>query len=144
MADSAPALDAVALRQVRRLVSAVQGAKARGVPRAELLRLAADIGQTAGLTIDFEAARELGQPLVVLRLAVRSRPAACLAKLAPREREVAELIAEGLSNKDIARRLCISPATVKDHVHRILVKTGLPSRLAVMAACIVGDQPSGQ
>jgi DNA-binding NarL/FixJ family response regulator len=53
-----------------------------------------------------------------------------------REREVAALVAEGLSNKQIAARLFISLATVKDHVHRILKKTGLPNRAAVAAACV--------
>jgi two-component system nitrate/nitrite response regulator NarL len=142
MAGDGPVLDAAALRQVRRVVSAIHGASAGGVPRAELLRLAARLGESAGPTIDFEAARELGQPLVVLRPVAPPRPAACLAGLSPRELEVARLIAHGLSNKDIAVRLCISLPTVKDHVHRILAKSGLPSRLAVMAAFILGDQPS--
>lgn len=99
-----PALDAATLRQVRRLVMAVQGASARGLPRGELLRLASQLGDQAGLTIDFEAARDLGQPLVVLRPASR-RPASCLSNLSARELELSELIAHGLSNKDIARRL---------------------------------------
>jgi DNA-binding NarL/FixJ family response regulator len=142
MAKSMPALDVAALRQVRRVVGAVQGAHDRGVPRRELLRLAAELGNRVGITIDFEAERELGQPLIVLRPTL-ARPAVCLRKLSSRELEVAELIAEGLSNKEIARRLCISLGTVKDHVHRILEKTGLASRLAVMAAFILGDQPSG-
>jgi DNA-binding NarL/FixJ family response regulator len=141
-AGRVPALDAATLRQVRRVVSAVQGASVRGLPRGEPLRLAARLGHRAGLTIDFEAARELGQPLVVLRRPAH-RAASCLACLSARELEVAQLIAQGLP-KDIARRLCISLATVKDHVPRILQKTGLGSRLAVMAAVILGDQPHGQ
>ena len=43
----------------------------------------------------------------------------------PRQREIAALIAAGLSNKQIARRLLIEQATVKNHVHTILVKLGL-------------------
>lgn len=39
-----------------------------------------------------------------------------------REREILRLINDGLANKDIARRLGISPGTVKNHVHRILEK----------------------
>jgi DNA-binding NarL/FixJ family response regulator len=42
--------------------------------------------------------------------------------LTPREREVAELVNDGLSNKEIARSLRIASATVKNHVHNILEK----------------------
>ena len=42
--------------------------------------------------------------------------------LTPREREVATLIDRGLSNKEIAQRLSISTATVKNHVHNLLEK----------------------
>jgi two-component system, NarL family, nitrate/nitrite response regulator NarL len=44
------------------------------------------------------------------------------ASLTSREREIVRLIDAGLSNKDIARRLCIEVATVKNHVHNILEK----------------------
>src|SRR5919197_186729 len=49
----------------------------------------------------------------------------------PREREVASLIADGRSNKEIAAELVITVATVKDHVHRVLRKSGLRTRAAV-------------
>ncbi|HET7758408.1 MAG TPA: response regulator transcription factor [Gaiellaceae bacterium] len=48
--------------------------------------------------------------------------------LTPRQREIASLIAAGLSNKQIARRLLIEQATVKNHVHTILVKLGVSRR----------------
>ena len=48
-----------------------------------------------------------------------------------REREVIELIAEGMSNKEIARRLHISAHTVKSHVRNILEKLALNSRLQI-------------
>jgi DNA-binding NarL/FixJ family response regulator len=48
--------------------------------------------------------------------------------LTPRQHEIATLIAEGLSNKQIARRLSIEHATVKNHVHSILVKLGVSRR----------------
>jgi two-component system, NarL family, nitrate/nitrite response regulator NarL len=48
--------------------------------------------------------------------------------LTPRQREIATLIAEGLSNKQIARRLSIERATVKNHVHNILAKLGVSRR----------------
>ncbi|MCH7993464.1 MAG: response regulator transcription factor [Planctomycetes bacterium] len=54
--------------------------------------------------------------------------------LSKREREVAALVANGLSNKEIAKQLFISPATVKDHVHNILTTSGLANRTAIAAA----------
>jgi DNA-binding CsgD family transcriptional regulator len=56
--------------------------------------------------------------------------------LSPREIEVAELVAEGLSNPAIARRLYLSRPTVASHVAHILTKLGFTSRaqIAVWAA----------
>jgi two-component system nitrate/nitrite response regulator NarL len=48
--------------------------------------------------------------------------------LTSRERQIVELIAEGLSNKEIAQRLCIEVATVKNHVHNILEKLKVSRR----------------
>ncbi len=48
--------------------------------------------------------------------------------LTPREREVLLLLAEGLKQPDIAKRLFISPKTVATHIQRILAKLGVHSR----------------
>jgi DNA-binding NarL/FixJ family response regulator len=50
-------------------------------------------------------------------------------RMTKRERGITELIAEGLSNKEIAQRLNIATYTVKSHVHNILEKLALHSRL---------------
>lgn len=55
-------------------------------------------------------------------------------KLSPREVCVARLLRRGLSNKEIARDLDISVATVKHHVHSILEKLELPGRVHVARA----------
>ncbi|HZM37791.1 MAG TPA: LuxR C-terminal-related transcriptional regulator [Acidimicrobiales bacterium] len=53
--------------------------------------------------------------------------------LTPREREVARLLAEGLSNSQLAERLYISPRTAAVHVSNILSKLGMSSRTEVAA-----------
>ena len=54
-------------------------------------------------------------------------------KLTKREHEVAELVAEGLTNKEIAARLVISPRTAQGHVEHILTKLGFGSRAQIAA-----------
>lgn len=52
-------------------------------------------------------------------------------KLSPREREVAQLVARGLSNREVAARLYLSERTVDNHVRHILDKLGFDSRVQV-------------
>jgi DNA-binding NarL/FixJ family response regulator len=54
-------------------------------------------------------------------------------RMTKREREITGLIADGLSNKEIAQRLNIATYTVKSHVHNILEKLALHSRLQIAA-----------
>jgi two-component system, NarL family, nitrate/nitrite response regulator NarL len=61
----------------------------------------------------------------------QGRQARSSAILTERENEIAGLVRQGLSNKEIAQRLRISPATVKNHVHNILEKLELTSRGAI-------------
>jgi DNA-binding NarL/FixJ family response regulator len=72
----------------------------------------------------------------ITRQAVRSRGTASVlagVRLTERERQVIDLIGEGLSNKEIATRLQIAVHTVKSHVHNILEKLALRTRLEVAA-----------
>lgn len=62
---------------------------------------------------------------------------ATLQQLSPKELVVLQLLRQGVRNKDIARRMCLSPKTVSAHKHNLLRKLGLtgivPSRLEEQA-----------
>jgi DNA-binding NarL/FixJ family response regulator len=57
-----------------------------------------------------------------------ARPSPLLATLTDREREVVTLVADGMSNAEIARQLTISPLTVKAHVNHAMTKLGARDR----------------
>ena len=62
--------------------------------------------------------------------------------LTPREREVMDQILEGRSNKDIAKRLGIAVDTVKSHVHRLLQKLAVHSRVELVASARLTESAS--
>lgn len=68
--------------------------------------------------------------------AARSPSPSSLARLTQREREVLNLVKQGMTNKAIARELGLSPGTVKVHIERMLAKLGVNDRTqaAVLAA----------
>jgi DNA-binding NarL/FixJ family response regulator len=98
------------------------------------------------------AGEALASPSVTRRLIERfvdspgpsPKPPPGLDELTPREREVLELIARGLSNAELAERLYLSEKTVKTHVGRILLKLGLRDRVhAVILAYEAGIVVAG-
>ena len=64
-------------------------------------------------------------------------------RLTRREREIADLVADGLSNKDIAAKLVISRRTAEGHVEHILGKLGFTSRAQIAAWVAEHRDPSG-
>ncbi len=59
-----------------------------------------------------------------------------LAVLTPRERDVLDLLTEGLDGAAIAERLYLSPATVRNHIQHILTKLGVHSRVEAVALAL--------
>jgi DNA-binding NarL/FixJ family response regulator len=74
------------------------------------------------------AVRAPGLPGTAAAGAGPGEPGADLDELTPREADVLRLIAEGQSNREIARTLFVSEATVKTHVNHIFAKTGSRDR----------------
>jgi len=62
--------------------------------------------------------------------------------LSPREQETVSLIGAGLSNREIAKRLGVSVATVKNHVHHLLTKLHARSRWQAAACACERNSPT--
>ena len=103
-----------------------------------------DKSVSIGDVIDAVRRLEAGEALLspnevgeLLRLAGQQRVQEREARLAiesltPREREVLQALADGLSDKEIAERLYVSAGTVRNHVVRVLRKLGVHSRLQAL------------
>ncbi len=135
-AAAAEAFEALSmpLEQGRALLGLARVHAAAGSPLAVSVgRRARDVFEGLG------AARDADEAAALLRaegVAGRSPGAArgSYADLTAREREVLELMAAGLGNAEIARRLVISPKTAEHHAGRVLRKLGLRSRAEAAAA----------
>ena len=114
------------------LEDAVDGYQRNGAPyeaaqaRVELAATLTALGRTD------RADAETATAVQALR-ALGAVPAAGATQVTPREREVLALLAEGLTNREIAARLVVSEHTVHRHVTNILRKLGVPSRAAAAA-----------
>ena len=67
--------------------------------------------------------------------------AAGLGALTPQQREIIELAAQGLTNREIAQRMHLSPRTVQSHLHRSFPKLGIAGRLQLNAVITSADPP---
>ncbi len=126
------AIDETVLGALKEAVTAIDRDAPRPVPVTLLEPLIGVARPGLHLHLDLDASATIGAPLVTVM--DRGQPADLLKPLTKRQRQVAELIIEGLSNRDIADRLGISLGTVKDHVHAVLDRLNLPSRTALIAA----------
>jgi DNA-binding CsgD family transcriptional regulator len=82
----------------------------------------ADLGAEPWVTRATEELRASGET-------ARKRDPSTLVDLTPMERKVAQLVATGLSNKDVAAQCWISPRTVGFHLRNVFAKTGVTSRV---------------
>lgn len=73
-------------------------------------------------------AERAGQELRASGETARKRDPSTLLKLTPMELKVAELVSQGLSNKDVAAQCWVSPRTVAFHLRNVFTKTGVTSR----------------
>jgi DNA-binding CsgD family transcriptional regulator len=134
--DALPEVTAPALvvhRERDRAVSLRQGREVAAlIPGAELVVLPGDAhlpwqGDADSVLAAFSSFLGLQAPVTVA-------PRAGVAELSAREREVLQLVADGLSDAEIGARLVLSPHTVHRHVANIRRKLGLHTRSAAAAA----------
>ncbi|RFU38898.1 hypothetical protein DZF91_25270, partial [Actinomadura logoneensis] len=126
-----------------------EDAPGAGTPRPSPRTLSMDVSGTehpaAPAGTPAGSARELGSAATTTGpVAAPSAPVTPPSTLTAREREIAQLIARGLSNKGIARELVISPATAARHVANILTKLGFNSRAQIAVWAVdhqLADQP---
>jgi DNA-binding CsgD family transcriptional regulator len=69
----------------------------------------------------------------------RAAPAGAAPRLTAREQEVAALVAQGLSNRQIADRLIITERTAENHIRHVLARLGFRSRAQIAAWAVAHD-----
>lgn len=146
-----PGMDgATATRQLRERCPGVQVIVLTSFKDEQLVHDALQAGAIGYLLKDVTAAElasairaaSMGKPTLapeaaqVLIQAARSPARRVGSDLTAREREVLELMAEGLNNTQIAKRLVISPSTAKFHVSSILSKLGAATRTEAVAVAM--------
>ena len=66
------------------------------------------------------------------RRAVAPRDPSTIDQLTPQELQIAGLVAAGLTNRQIAGQLYLSPRTIDYHLHKVFIKLGLASRIELV------------
>lgn len=97
---------------------------------------AREAGAALDCVVDLGASVEAARARRIVAACGAGRDGSPLQDVTPREREVLRLLAEGLTNREIAERLVVSEHTVHRHVTNILRKLELPSRTAAAAQAV--------
>ncbi|HTZ09350.1 MAG TPA: response regulator transcription factor [Acidimicrobiales bacterium] len=123
------------------LAAGVAGYLLKTMPRDELINAvrAAGLGTTV---LDAAVSSHLTRP-------ARASSGGDVASLTTRERQVVELVADGLANKTIAARLGISARTIEGHLNHIFAKLGVASRTELVRFALANNlsdlsRPSGE
>jgi DNA-binding NarL/FixJ family response regulator len=125
----------------RTSVARVKAADGDRAGAETLLLHAAAIAEETGAATERAHIDQLlrGLGIRTWRRRARARATGDLASLSDREREIANLIAGGASNPDIARTLFLSRKTVERHVSSILAKLEVKNRAQLAARMAAGD-----
>jgi DNA-binding CsgD family transcriptional regulator len=108
--------------------------------KSSMQRVAADAGHGHAFRLRDAAARELRR--AGSRLSSEGRRAGQHGHLTPRERDIAELVSEGQSNKQIAAALFLSEKTVEGALTRIYAKVGVRSRAQLVRVHVEHSEPA--
>ncbi len=98
----------------------------KDAPAEELVRAVRVVSAGEALLAPTVTRRLIAE--VTMRRSARRTPSPALATLTPREREILELVARGMSNTEIAEALFIAEQTVKTHVSKVFTKLDLRDR----------------
>ena len=113
----------------------------RRVDAREHLRAALETFEALGATPWAERART---ELRASGETARKRDPSTLSRLTPQELQVARFVGEGLSNKEVAAQLFLSPRTIDAHLRSVFAKLGVTSRTQLARLELGADSPSSE